>query len=144
MSKFEIGDRVKYQTDKAIYYGSVETVGYTDYSRLIDGLKGKYYNIRVDNGNLACVHEDRLMKVDEDNTALVTRAIKKVIFNGDRTIIIWWNNAKTIVKCSADEPFDKYTGFCAAIVKELFGSTSSAQKFLKSVEVDNNKGDEDE
>lgn len=62
--------------------------------------------------------------------------IKKVIFNGDRTIIIWADGHKTMVKCADDENFDYYTGFCAAIVKELFGSTAKAQKFMESVMID--------
>ena len=49
--------------------------------------------------------------------------LKKVIFSGP----------KTIVSCGAGDTYDYYAGFCAAVVKKLFGSTTHAKKVLGEV-----------
>lgn len=54
--------------------------------------------------------------------------IKRVIFSSDKTIVLWTDNTKTIVSCSDGDVYDPYSGFCAAIVKKLFGNTSKAKK----------------
>lgn len=59
--------------------------------------------------------------------------VKRVIYNGPKTIILWADNTKTIVSCGEGETYDYYTGFCAAVVKKLFGSTSNAKKVLEKV-----------
>ena len=65
-------------------------------------------------------------------------AINRLIYSGGKTIIIWGDGDKTIVSCGEGEDFDHYTGFCAAIVKKVFGSTTAAKKvmnnFLKGIE----------
>ena len=48
--------------------------------------------------------------------------IKKVIYSG--------HNTKTIVSCGEADSYDYYSGFCAAVVKKLFGSTTHAKKVL--------------
>lgn len=72
----------------------------------------------------------------------VEDAIKKVIFNGDRTIIFWTNGTKTIVKCSDGDEFDYYSGFCAALAKKIFGSTTKARRFMESKMVDQHSKEE--
>jgi len=59
--------------------------------------------------------------------------IKKVIYSGPKTIILWADNTKTIVSCGAGDTYDYYAGFCAAVVKKLFGSTTHAKKVLGEV-----------
>lgn len=49
--------------------------------------------------------------------------VKKVIFSGP----------KTIVSCGEGDTYDYYSGFCAAVVKKLFGSTTHAKKVLGKV-----------
>ena len=56
--------------------------------------------------------------------------IKKVIYSGPKTIILWADNTKTIVSCGEADSYDYYSGFCAAVVKKLFGSTAHAKKVL--------------
>ena len=68
----------------------------------------------------------------------INDSIEKVIFNGDRTIILWNDGTKTMVKCADDEEFDYYSGFCAAVTKKIFGSTANAQRFMESKMVDQN------
>mgnify|MGYP000214207295 CR=1 FL=1 len=45
--------------------------------------------------------------------------MKKVIFSGPKTIVLWADGTKTIVSCGAGDTYDYYTGFCAAVVKEV-------------------------
>lgn len=79
---------------------------------------------------------DQICRLLEMQT--IDESIKKVIFNGDRTIILWKNGTKTVVKCADDEEFDYYSGFCAALAKKIFGSTAKAQRFMESKMVDQN------
>ena len=55
--------------------------------------------------------------------------IKKVIYSGPKTIILWADNTKTIVSCGEADSYDYYSGFCAAVVKKLFGSTPTPKRF---------------
>ena len=56
-----------------------------------------------------------------------------MIYSGPKTIILWTDGTKTIVSCGEGESYDHYTGFCAAVTKKLFGSTSHAKKVLGRV-----------
>ena len=59
--------------------------------------------------------------------------VKKVIFSGPKTIVLWADGTKTIVSCGDSDTYDYYSGFCAAVVKKLFGSTTHAKKVLGKV-----------
>ena len=48
--------------------------------------------------------------------------VKKVIFSGPKTVVLW-----------GADTYDYYAGFCAAVVKKLFGSTTHAKKVLGEV-----------
>lgn len=58
----------------------------------------------------------------------VPLGVKQVIFSGPKTIVFWLDGTKTIVSCG--EGGYVYAGFCAAITKRVFGSTSQAKKVL--------------
>lgn len=53
--------------------------------------------------------------------------------NGPKTIVLWADGTKTIVSCGEGDTYDYYSGFCAAVVKKLFGSTTHAKKVLGKV-----------
>lgn len=55
---------------------------------------------------------------------------KQVIFSGPKTIVLWLDGTKTIVSCGEGDDNDPYAGFCAAVTKRVFGSTSQAKKVL--------------
>ena len=61
-------------------------------------------------------------------------APKKVIFNEPATIVFWEDGTKTIVKCSEDDEFNPYYGFCAALAKKIYGNNSKIHKILKKAE----------
>lgn len=60
---------------------------------------------------------------------------EKVFFNGTHTTLVWPDGEKTVVGTAPGEQFDEYTGFCAAMVKKLFGSSREAQKFMDKVKI---------
>lgn len=60
--------------------------------------------------------------------------IKKVIFSGPCTIVIWNDDSKTIVKCKKGEKFDPEKGIAMAVLKKLFmGSSTRMSKWLDKV-----------
>lgn len=58
-------------------------------------------------------------------------AIRQIIFSGPKTILIWSDGSKTIVSCGENDTYDRYAGFCAAVAKKMFGSTSQIKKIIE-------------
>lgn len=58
--------------------------------------------------------------------------IKHIQFNekSGHTAIVWEDDTSTVVRCGENEPFERYVGFCAAVCKKLFGSTSAVKKII--------------
>lgn len=59
--------------------------------------------------------------------------VKQVYFNkkSGHTAIVWSDDTSTVVHCGEGEKFEEYMGFCAAVMKKLFGSTSAAKKVME-------------
>lgn len=57
-------------------------------------------------------------------------AIKKVIFNGPATIVLWVDGTKTVVKCQ-DETFDPEKGLAMAIAKKALGNKGNYFNMIK-------------
>lgn len=58
--------------------------------------------------------------------------VKKIIFNGPKTVVLWTDGTKTIVSMSKDETnFDPEAAFCAAYTKKLFGTNSKIKRVIK-------------
>lgn len=58
--------------------------------------------------------------------------VKKIIFSGPKTIVLWSDGTKTIVSMSKDETkFDPETAFCAAYTKKMFGTNSKIKRIIK-------------
>lgn len=47
--------------------------------------------------------------------------IKKVIFNGPATIVIWVDGSKTVVKCAEGDVYSKFSGLAIAMCKRMYG-----------------------
>lgn len=77
--------------------------------------------------------EKSLLMYKEAGAMMRENDIKSVIFNGNKTIILWDDGTKTIATCGENDTFDPYAGFCAAVTKRVFGSTGKAKRLLKSV-----------
>lgn len=58
-------------------------------------------------------------------------SIKKVIFNGNCTIVLWEDGTKTVVRAQDDEVFDKEKGLAMAIAKKYFGNKGSYYNNIK-------------
>ncbi len=57
--------------------------------------------------------------------------IKKIIFSGPCTIILWYDGTKTIVRCGPDDKFDPEKGIAMCILKKMFGSSHQMSKWMK-------------
>ena len=60
---------------------------------------------------------------------------KKIIKSGDRTIVFWKDDTKTIVKRSDDTADDLYSAFCAALAIKIYGSNSQVKKILRMADI---------
>lgn len=57
--------------------------------------------------------------------------VKKIIFSGPKTIVLWSDGTKTIVSMGKDEPrFDPEAAFCAAYTKKMFGTSSKIKRVI--------------
>ena len=62
---------------------------------------------------------------------------KKIIINEDSkvTVVMWYDNTKTIVKCSEADQYDPYAAYCAAFAKKCYGTNSQLKKTIKNLTV---------
>lgn len=66
--------------------------------------------------------------------------VSKIIFNPPATIVFWEDGTKTVVKCSAEDEFNEYYGFLAALGKKVYESNSQIKKLIdKKAEWHKNK-----
>ena len=57
--------------------------------------------------------------------------IKKVIFNKPATIVFWFDDTKTVVKCEEYEEFDPEKGLAMAITKKALGNNGNYYNVIK-------------
>lgn len=60
---------------------------------------------------------------------------KKIIKSGDRTIVFWKDDTKTIVRRSDDTSDDLYSAFTAALAIKIYGSNSQVKKILRMADI---------
>ena len=60
---------------------------------------------------------------------------KKIIKSGDRTIVFWKDDTKTIVRRSDDTADDLYSAFTAALAIKIYGSNSQVKKILRMADI---------
>lgn len=79
---------------------------------------------------------DALLEETRSIIAYRLPAIEEAIFNEPEkaTVIRWHGGDRTVVRCGEGETFDRYTGFMAAICKKMLGGTTTAKKFMNSVD----------
>lgn len=70
-------------------------------------------------------------KVDDFITS-----IKRVIFSGNRTIVIWADGTKTTITCGKDDVFDREKGVALCIVKHMFGDINYYNEIFKSLDLE--------
>lgn len=64
---------------------------------------------------------------------------EKIYYKGKYTTVIWNDGTTTTVSCGDGETFDKYSGFCAALAKKMFESTTHVKKMIEELDVEENK-----
>lgn len=114
-----------------------------DINKIIAEIRNVHYMSTREAEKLFCIEPELLFKLEVENKMTIPE-IKKVIYSGKKTIIIWADDTKTITSCAEGETYDEYYGFCSAVVKKLFGSTTAAKKALKKVRVENKNKKEKE
>lgn len=64
--------------------------------------------------------------------------IRHVQFNEEtgHTTIVWDDDTSTTVSCAEGASFEKYSGFCAAVAKKVFGSTNAVRRLIEEKDVD--------
>lgn len=55
---------------------------------------------------------------------------KKIIYVGDKTIVLWSDDTKTEVKCVPGEQFSQEGGFAACLVKKMFPNRSQLLRMI--------------
>ena len=60
--------------------------------------------------------------------------VKRIIYNDPATIVFWNDGTKTVVKRGPSETFNKYTAFCAALAKKMYGNNSRVNKIVNEGE----------
>lgn len=58
--------------------------------------------------------------------------VDHIIYNDPATIVFWKDGTKTVVKKSPKEPYNKYTAFCAALAKKVYGNNSQVNKIVEA------------
>lgn len=77
------------------------------------------------------VLEDDLEEDEEETVFGATEFVRKIIFNGDATIVFWEDDTKTVVKWDGSGEWSEYTAFCAAFAIKMFGSNSHLKRVIK-------------
>ncbi len=93
---------------------------------------GKFTN--KDNGFDSVIYEmEKQRKFAERGTDEMKKIdVKKIIFNGFKTIVFWNDGTKTIVSMSQEERnFDPEDAFRAAYTKKMYGTNSKIKRVIK-------------
>ena len=64
--------------------------------------------------------------------------IERVIFSGNKTIILWKDGTKTIVTCQEGDEFDKEKGLALCIIKYIFGNIGYYNEIFKRLGLNEN------
>ena len=60
----------------------------------------------------------------------------KIRKDGSVTVVFWNDGTATSVRCSADDTYDDYIAFCAALAKRVLGSTSAVKRAIHDCPVE--------
>lgn len=57
--------------------------------------------------------------------------VDRIIYSGNKTIVLWKDKTKTIVACAEGETYDEFDGFTAALAKKIYGSTCAVKREIR-------------
>lgn len=99
-----------------------------------DHLHIELRNIRGMAGKYAVYGQQKVAYYNsgQELTAATKLSIKKIIFNGPATIVMWTDGTKTIVKCNkeSEEFDDREKAIFAACAKKLLGTNKTGSNYL--------------
>lgn len=97
---------------------------------LVDG-RSDFDNLRIELRNI-CRMAGKYANSGQELTAATKLSIKKIIFNGPATIVMWTDGTKTIVRCNKEtEEFDdREKAIFAACAKKLLGTNKTGSNYL--------------
>jgi hypothetical protein len=58
--------------------------------------------------------------------------VKSIKYDKNYTTVIWNDGTKTTVRCSNEDEYSRYTGFCSALAKKIFGTSSQVRKLVET------------
>lgn len=70
-----------------------------------------------------------LFNLEEDNMSKKSLEVKKVIYSGPCTIVIWADDSKTIVRCQDGDTYSKEVGLLMCLAKKVWGTNTSGSNF---------------
>lgn len=70
-----------------------------------------------------------LFNLEENNMSRKSLEIKKVIYSGPCTIVIWADDSKTIVRCQDGDTYSKEVGLLMCLAKKVWGTNTSGSNF---------------
>mgnify|MGYP004557584277 CR=1 FL=1 len=71
----------------------------------------------------------RAFNLEENNMSRKSLEIKKVIYSGPCTIVIWADESKTIVRCQDGDRYSKEVGLLMCLAKKVWGTNASGSNF---------------
>ena len=74
--------------------------------------------------------------------------VKSIKYDKNYTTVTWNDGTKTTVRCSNEDDYSRYTGFCSALAKKIFGTSSQVRKIVEtkneSIEIAKKKAEQKE
>lgn len=70
-----------------------------------------------------------LFNLEENNMSRKSLEVKKVIYSGPCTIVIWADDSKTIVRCQDGDTYSKEVGLLMCLAKKVWGTNTSGSNF---------------
>lgn len=68
--------------------------------------------------------------IEAYNEDVTVPVVTRILKSGDRTIVFWNDNTKTIVKRCPDDEDSDYAAFAAAYIKKVFGCNSRIRRMI--------------
>jgi hypothetical protein len=73
---------------------------------------------------------------------------KSIKYDKNYTTVTWNDGTKTTVRCSNEDDYSRYTGFCSALAKKIFGTSSQVRKIVETkdeeIEIAKKKAEQEE
>ena len=70
-----------------------------------------------------------LFNLEEHTMSRKSLEVKKVIYSGPCTIVIWADDSKTIVRCQDGDTYSKEVGLLMCLAKKVWGTNTSGSNF---------------